>query len=183
MNDNLDTSMFKSINERTELERKQQLKLKLYKTRVDNKKMKLHKLRNTLLITGLSIFATAGLVGTIIHDQQHELVPHGRDYYSSADGRLVRIEDLNQTTWAADYKYVNEAADLEDAIEAYHEGEYFYYIEHNGEVKVDKELQATIDAKENDSVNYYNTTCVEFGNQVIDQLNLSPNNVELGTQK
>lgn len=174
MNDKLDTSMFNSVNEKARENRETIKNLNVYKQSQPVQKRKLKKSVKVVLATAMTIAASTLLMGGMKHAQDYEKVLHGRDYAS--EGEIYRVEELNEETWAADYKYVNEGANLSDAIEAYNDGEYTYYISHDGEVKVDKDLQATIEAKEKDATNYYNTTCVEFANQVLNDLNLEQSN-------
>ena len=174
MKDNLDTSMFNSVNEKARENRETIKNLNVYKQSQPVQKRTLKKSAKVVLATALALTTSMVLAGAIKHNNDYEKVLHGRDYAS--EGEIYRVEELNEETWAADYKYVNEGANLSDAIDAYNDGEYTYYINHDGEVKVDKDLQATIEAKEKNATDYYNTTCVEFANQVLNDLNLEQSN-------
>lgn len=173
MKDNLDTSFFNTVNTATSQSREENNRLKIYKKAQEMKKAKLQKRVYSVVAVGLLGGFAVGVISSIVHEHNYEKVLHGRDYAS--EGQIVRVEDLNQETWAADYKFVNENATVDDAVEAYHDGQYFYYIENDGEVKIDSDLQNE-EAKGEDSIKYYNSTCVDFADEVLEELNIDLDN-------
>ena len=170
MNDNLDTSMFNTVNRKTSENRDTIKNLHVYKPSKPVIKAKLTK----LIAVVITVLGGALIVNGLRHSKDYEKVLHGRDYAS--DGTIYRIEDLNEETWAADYKYVNENATVDDAVLAYGNGQYNYYINNDGEVKVEQNLQGNIQAKETNATDYYNTVCTDFADQVLGQLDLEQSN-------
>lgn len=98
-----------------------------------------------------------------IYNMDHDNVQHAHE--EPIDGRLVHNHDLNLEYFIQDYKALNPKATEEDVMNAIINGEFEEYKNHNGSITAVKELQE----KQKYEVNFYNTTCEAFADEVIEK--------------
>lgn len=100
--------------------------------------------RRKLNLKGLAMILTISGGITVVgasayHENQYEQVEHRYDTYS--EGQIEHNHELNKKTFVQDYKIVNEKATEKDVLDAIYDGQYQYYVDHDGKVKIDKDLQ------------------------------------------
>lgn len=100
--------------------------------------------KRKLNLKGLAMILTIAGGITVIgasayHESKYEQVEHHYDTYS--EGQIEHNHELNKKTFVQDYKIVNEKATEKDVLDAIYDGEYQYYVDHDGKIKIDKELQ------------------------------------------
>lgn len=99
-----------------------------------------------------------GVVNGAVESHQYEYVEHKNDTYN--EGQIQHAHELNKRSFVQDYKIVNEEATTQDILDAIYEGQYQDYVDHNGRVRIDKDLQG--EPLENDQV-------IEFSEQFLEQ--------------
>ncbi len=129
-----------------------------------NPKRKL-KLGRVALI-GIAIGLGGLTASSMIHNYQYEAVLHDKsgDYTDPFDPfKIIHNHDLTQEDFIRDYKYLNPNATEEEVINALTNGEYVYYVENNGEIKVDHSADKNLMTPE-----VYESVCKDFANDVIE---------------
>lgn len=111
--------------------------------------------KRKLNLKGLAMILTIAGGFTVVgvnayHENQYEQVEHRYDTYSYSEGKLQHNHELNKKTFVQDYKIVNEKATDKDVLDAIYDGQYQYYLNHEGKIKIDKDLQGK--SLENDKV-------------------------------
>lgn len=119
--------------------------------------------RTRLILTKLGVAAIIagagyGVVNGAVESHQYEYVEHKNDTYN--EGQIQHAHELNKRSFVQDYKIVNEEATTQDILDAIYEGQYQDYVDHNGRVRIDKDLQG--EPLENDQV-------IEFSEQFLEQ--------------
>lgn len=151
MKDNLDVPQFKN-----ESSVKMNYINKAATKKIAKRKIKLGRVMGILALAG----GITWIVGTAIDSNNYEQVEHKFDTYDTAEGKLEHNHELNKKYFVGDYKIVNPAATDEDVLDAIYDGEYDYYVHHEGKIKIDKELQG--ESLENDDV-------IDFSEQFLAQ--------------
>lgn len=108
-------------------------------------------------VMGVIVF---GAINGVIQSHQYESVVHKYDTYSSETGLWSHGHELDKEHFVQDYKIVNEEATFENIEEAIDDGQYRYYADHDGKIKIDKELQG--EPLDNDEV-------IEFSDQFLEE--------------
>lgn len=118
--------------------------------------------RKISLVRVGALLGTAAIIGGIVvnayNSHQYEQVLHKGDVY--VDNEIHHTHELNKRNFVQDYKIVNENATEEDVLDAIYDGDYDYYLNHEGKVKIEKSLQG----KEVD-----NDDVIDFSEQFLEE--------------
>lgn len=122
-------------------------------------KMKLS-LKRVALVMGVAGVSFVG-IKEIRYQNTHKNVEHmGTQDYYTVDGKLQHSHELDKKTFVEDYLIVNPMATEEDVLDAIYQGEYENYLDDNGMIKIEKDLQGD-QTKENKEIIQYAEQFIE----------------------
>lgn len=135
MNDGLNVHQFKTTDSHSSVNVN-------YINKPATKKLAKRKLRLGRIMAVIAVVGGITWLGaSAIDSHNYEQVEHPRDTYDTAEGKLKHSHELNERTFVQDYKIVNENATDQDVLDAIYAGEYDYYLDHEGKVRINRELQ------------------------------------------